>query len=47
MIMVYQEYLKKLNSYNRSLKSIAKKAGLTEAFRVSNLYQTSLFGIKL
>lgn len=25
----YQEYLKKLNSYNRSLKSIAKKAGLT------------------
>ena len=26
--MAYQEYLKKLNSYNRSLKSIAKKAGL-------------------
>lgn len=25
----YQEYLKKLNSYNRSLKSISKKAGLT------------------
>jgi len=27
--IAYQEYLKKLNSYNRSLKSIAKKAGLT------------------